>query len=700
MSVGHYLAGVLFLGLTLGGSVFAAQVVRRRRFGHLTGAYRIVAQALLSTVALMLTVFVPGVLGLLTRGTAAGIGVLLAGTALLTPTGGGHADAPDPDPDPPPSSRAGLAIASLAVLAAAAVGVGEFLHQVSTPMTAGDLTSFDLPVIARWIQTGSLWHLTELYPLQTHGTYPQNAHLVVTAMVLAFHNDALIRYLCYPFLGMAAVAAYATAVEVGARRSQAATLAAALVVMPTVTTTLEFAVDPIALAMFVTGLAFLLRHRRTNRSSDLMLAGLGLGLAAGAFWYYTDAVVALALLWVVWRWRSVGSVASALREGVSLAGVIAACCGFWLLRNLVLTGDPVYPVRVAVGGLTLFGAPHDVYRALFGFNIVHYIDDGTVLRHYLIPALTTLVGGLGAVAIIAVGWALMDALRASGARRSAHPMERWLAITGIVLAVIYVLTPYSAYGLANRPTLAEVNVRYLIPALAVATALTAAIAGRASARIQLVVQAATLAAVLQEAHETYTILGIGRLSLLAGAALVVAAATGVLWSRGSRAIKPPFSWVLAGLAVVSVVAIAYGTQRSYNRERYAPYDATYAWIQHHPGTLTVGLGGSRYVSGPSPAWAMFGPRLANRVSFVGRVSHGDHVTQYQTGAQWLRALTDGRYDVVEIARDEIVAATTDKELAWAKTAKLPVLSESSGFELVCAAGLWSAGSQAEAAACR
>lgn len=694
MDVGQYLAGVLFLALELGGSAFAAETVRRRRLGHLSGAARLAAQALLTTIALAVTVLVPGVLGILTRGTASGCGLLLAAAAFVVPAAEGQST--NPDPAPAPAGRVSIAIASLAVLCAGGVVVAEFLHRASAPMAAVDLTSFDLPEIARWIQTGSLWHITELYPLQSHGTYPQNAHLVVAAIVLAFHNEALVRFFSYPFIAFAAVAAYAAALEVGARRSLAAALAAALVAMPSITTSVEFVLDPVALAGFITGVAFLLRYRRTTLTSDLVLAGLGLGFAAGSFWYYSDTVVVLVLTWGAWRWWSVRLNRRTIRELGTVLGVIAACLGFWLLRNLLLTGDPVYPVRVAAGPVAIFNAPHDIYRALFGFSIVHYAGNSSVLRHFILPAVETGVGGLGVVVLAAVAWCIGSFVLGPRARRRTDRLNAWLAITAIVLAAIYVLTPYSAFGLVNRPGLAIVNVRYLIPALVLGTILVASIATRASARARFVIEVAVLAAAVEEAHRAYTILGPSRTSLVVGAVIVVALAITVgCWRR----IGGSGQWALAGIAAAGVISVGYGTQRSYNRERYAHYDATYAWIQQHPATRTVGLAGARTVNGPSVAWAMFGPRLANRVFFVGRLDHGDHVTQYQTRGQWLGALRDGRYDVVEIARNEIEPATTDSELRWAAQAKLPILSRSTGFELVCAAALWRAPARPYRGAC-
>jgi hypothetical protein len=141
------------------------------------------------------------------------------------------------------------------------------------------------------------------------------------------------------------------------------------------------------------------------------------------------------------------------------------------------------------------------------------------------------------------------------------------------------------------------------------------------------------------------------------------------------------AWAPLAAAGLAVLVCGYAVQRRLNHQRYGAFDATYLWVQQHPGAQKIGLAGSFDFNGLSPAWPMFGSRLKNSVTFVGRI-HDGQVTQFSSPAAWLAALRRGRYDLVEIARNPAPAPMSNHELGWAASAGLPVVSESPYFELV------------------
>ena len=106
--------------------------------------------------------------------------------------------------------------------------------------------------------------------------------------------------------------------------------------------------------------------RRRGPDPTSCSAGLGLGLAFGTKWY---AVPAVAVVVVVWGrhgcWRD-GPPAAPRRDGRGLVGIVGCVGGFWLLRNLVESGNPFFPVKVSPFGVTLFDAPPDIERSSTG----------------------------------------------------------------------------------------------------------------------------------------------------------------------------------------------------------------------------------------------------------------------------------------------------------------------------------------------
>src|SRR5690606_722083 len=133
--------------------------------------------------------------------------------------------------------------------------------------------------------------------------------------------------------------------------------------------------DPVLYFGFAAGLAFLLRHRRTDAASDLALAGIALGIAFGTKLYGFTAVPILLVGWAGARLLAREGWRTALLQALAVAGLVALFGGIWVVRNAVETGNPAFPVHVEVAGVTIFDAPPDPLRPLIGSTLADYFDD-------------------------------------------------------------------------------------------------------------------------------------------------------------------------------------------------------------------------------------------------------------------------------------------------------------------------------------
>jgi hypothetical protein len=491
-------------------------------------------------------------------------------------------------------------------------------------------------------------------------------------------------------------ASFAAARVAGAARISSALAAVSFLAMPTVLWDAEVGgPDAIGLAAVLTGLVFLIRLTRTGRGSDLVLAGVGLGLAAGSRWYYSSAVAVLVVVWALvtlisgfplaeWQSRA----GQRVRSAGGLLIVVLATSGFWLLRNWVQADDPFYPVRIQIAGTTIWNAPHDVYRAISGFSIADYLGNSSILSHYIVPAFRKALSlaGLLVVAAAAAGGVSSFSRTRQKDRQSATVLL--LVTTSLLLAIVYVFTPYSAFGPKNRPSLTWVNVRYALPALGVAVPAAAVAATWWPRWARTMLALGVLVAAILGIHQADSVLGTTHADLAGGVAIVLAAvvAAGLARRRSAtRGVMPGSRRRVLAMAALPVIAVVvaggYALQHRLNASRYAAYDPTSAWVQHHPAPLRVGLAGSFNFQGVSPAWAMYGTRIQNSVAFVGRLK-GGYLTQYTSRAQWLRAVRRGRFDVLEIFTGHSPYPTTDNEVVWAEQAHFPVITRSSRFELV------------------
>lgn len=614
-----------------------------RRLAHLDLLERLVAGMLVFISAILGIHLLPLALGILGRGSVAASAAAAALASLAVPRAASARAEPPREPAPSsPRPWLGLAVVVGAVVGAAAlVSLRDWLPRV---FTAVDTVTFHLPNAARWIQTGTLWQIDQFLPLQAQGYYPNHGELVHLWSLVPFHNEFLVRPVMSALLAGWALAIVATTRELGVAPATRVLAAAALVATPIVAlATIPRAMPDILLyATATAGVLFLLRHTRSGRRSDLVLAGLGLGIALGTKWY---GVTTAAIVIAVWlgarvvreraRWRR------AVADGALVSGVIAAVGGIWFIRNLVEVGNPVFPVEVAPFGVTIFDAPHDTIREQVGFSIVHYAADTDVLADLAAEILDG-AGLLVPLAVLLVVMALFVAVR-PGVRRTGA-----LAAAAMVLAGAYVVTPYSALGLEGEPLLAEFNTRYLVPALVAAVFAGALAAGRTRMGMAVDVGLAAVAlAALPDAFDPFRASTTVTVVLLLGVA--AAAVYALLRARPQL---PRRALALAAVVVVGLGGIAYAgrTEDRFNQFRYAGIDPVFQAIEAAGDDgLRVGLAGMWSLEGMTPVWPAFGERITNDVEYLGRFEDG-FLTSYDDPAAFRDAVREHDLDVVVVGR--------------------------------------------------
>ncbi len=678
MEWGEYLGGFVVFALMAGGVGAGAVIIGRRRLGGLQGATRALALALLVTLGLLAVHLVPGALGLLGRGSAlVCTGLWLLGALLTRPVEPGA----EPRADPPASGRPAGVLAALCVLSA----VGGMLALGSDALFLApgsiDILNFHLPGIASWIQDGSIWGVHEFVADVSPGRYPNNGDVILLAAILPWHSDFLSHLLPYAYYLLAGLATYALAIELGASRAASATAGALLLALPIVAlpALANSFPDVIMFFGFATGAVFLLRHRRTAATADLVLAGLALGLAFGTKWYGVSAVAIVLVVWGVASrvdgtpWRTVA------RQGIGLLALIALVGGIWMLRNWIQSGNPVYPVEVSVFGLTIFSAPVDVVRELAGLTIAGYVGDWDVWSGYILPQYRQAFAFVGPLLLLGLAFAAVALLSPLRARVQRGPLAAVLA-AALLIAATYAITPYTAGGMEGVPTLVYADARYLVPAILLALALVAAVT-----RVAPWGAAAFSALGLVAIWDGIDLAGAGELSGATvgasdwvAAVAVLAAAGAIAW--GLR--REPGRAATAAVAAVALVALVAGgfeLQRRFLDQRYAGIDPTTDWIREHaPADTTIGVAG-RWTNAFSPVLPAFGPRFENDVSYVGEFVDGT-LRAYRDEAEFVASLRERDADLLVVGRGYDPGADQPEE-RWARAAGFELIAESPAFAL-------------------
>ncbi len=663
MPLQDFLAGTAVFAVMLAAVLAATALIVRRRLAHLDRLERGLAGVVVGTGVLIAVHLVPLMLGILTRGTvlaAAALAVVLA--ALVKPA---FAFAPPEQNAPPPrSGPASWVLAGLAAAFAAIAALADLGRWAGDELVGVDPLTFHLPNVGRWIQLHSMWQIDQFVPLLAHGNYPNNGDVVLLSTVLPWHNDFLVRLPITFYLVTTAIAVFAIARELRAPLAASVLAGAVVVSLPVVgIATIPRALpDSLMWTTFACGVLFLLRHARTGRRSDLVLAGIALGVAAGTKWYGVSSVAVVVVIWLgarMLRERAAarGAVVrdTVLVGGLSLLGMLP-----WLARNLALSDNPVFPLKVAPFGVTIFDAPPDVIRDEVGFTIADYAGDSGVLWQLA----GEIVEGLG-IAPILCGLALAGAVVLAN-RRGRAPDGRVLALAAgaIALGLLYTITPATALGVKGDPSLAHANTRYAVPALILAVPVAAWVAGRLPRLAGLALEAALAVAALLGAYRGYEVDGLRDVALATVGLVLLAAAVLVLYRVRER----PIVLVAAGLAAALLgLAAAHRVEDRINGGRYLGIDrAVDGLLRIAPADRRIALAGDWSVAGLSPVWPAFGTRIDNDVEFVGEFKRG-FLTPYRTAAGFRNALRRGRFDVLVVGRGFFPPQATPEQ-AWAMQA--------------------------------
>jgi hypothetical protein len=420
-----------------------------------------------------------------------------------------------------------------------------------------------------------------------------------------------------------------------------------------------------------------LRHARSGARSDLLLAGLGLGIAFGSRWYGVAAVAVVIGIWFVARLAFERRIRLAVTDLAWIAVPVALAGGIWLIRNWAESGNPFFPVRVDPLGVTIFDAPADRVRALVGFSLADYLGNGGVLSDFVLPALKIQLGFVGAALGLGVIGTAVVALRPASPDR-ARVLALAVATAGLV--AVYLVTPYTALGLRNLPYELGANVRYVIPAMIAAAPVVAWGLGRCPAGVRIALEALLVVLALDGIRRG---VDVSAADALAGAAIVATAGM-LAFSIVTAQRRGHVAWTagLAALTAAIVVVGARSTENTFLEHRYISVTPTLdaALARAAGGETNIGLAGAWPVTTLSPVLALFGPELDNRVSYVGDTRDG-LLYPYEDAASYGAALDRGGYDLVMVGHEKPLAFPLRDLDTWTREAGYVEVAADGNFTL-------------------
>ena len=542
------------------------------------------------------------------------------------------------------------------ITAAALVKFGlDVKGELATGMTGFDSTWYHGPFAAGFFQSGNTWDLHFIAPQFLAWFYPANAEIFHAAGMLAFGRDVLSPLLNLGWFGACLVACWCIGRPYRVAPWSLALGAIALSLPVLADQAGEARNDIVGIFFLLAAVAIALNawssgrdvdsvrtspRRPTNSANAFLLVGLAAGLGAGTKLNFLlpAAVLVLGSSFLAPPGKRLRALAATLLA--ALAGG-----GYWYLRNLVHTGNPL-PWFDHVGPISL-PAPEQALGGREGHSVLGYLTDGSVWSDWFLPGLH------GALTIL---WPLVAALAVVGLLLCLRPHgDRALMLAGLAgLAAIaaWLIAPTSASGPEGMPRGFESGLRYLAPALVLGlTVFPPALLPREAVR---------------------------RGVLLARRSLFRSANSASGATRPAKKAAPgghpssptgPAGQVLTALSVavlVAAIAIGYPVQRHYLRDRYASptfaapgLNAAFEWANN--------ISNARIATTSTRQYPLFGRDLSNRVQYVGEhQAHGGFVAP-KSCPRWRELLNEGHYDYVIATRDRIEPAKPPYPLAAAWT---------------------------------
>ena len=550
-----------------------------------------------------------------------------------------------------PKRRGALIVLALVAWLCLSLGISA----LARPSTFSDALSYHLPMAASWAQAQYLQVTYFPFTEIANSYFPGNGELLYLWVLAPFRNDVLVRLVSLCMWWLLGTAVFRLCRKVGASGEASLVSAALLLCVPVVLAQApELALDVTSTAFFVLAVGHLFGFARSGNMRSVALFSISSGLFLGVKYSAVAYVWLLlgGLLGVlVGRRRELPRRAVVRSIAISIVG-ISLLGGYWYIRNLVETGNPVYPIEI-----TLLG--NRISRG--AFSSAHY-DFNRLLSNLCEIPLSNLVEaallGIGSpfLLVMAISAVLLpgtfkrtkSAEHGSSAGQGQTRVYLMILLLGLIggSLLLYLYTPFSIVRYSPDEPIAvhnlAVGIRFGMILLALCAAAAAPALSRRSwsLRVSWVILGLAVVHGVISSHRVPVLwhnLFTGNQSVMA--IVIVLTVTLVCYVLKLR--KLPIGGVMKLLRRRILVLVAVGVllagaglsqvMQYRERFRYGLYGRFYGdavegweWIADNVRGARIALAGSDLSFGSNLSFPVYGPGLENTVRYVNTNSELDN----------------------------------------------------------------------------
>lgn len=324
-----------------------------------------------------------------------------------------------------------------------------------------DTIAYHMPIVVEWLQSGTLWDVFYAVWGGPLGYYPSNHELLLQWLVLPFGNDLLVNVANFLLIGIMIVVISKILKEMGVKDFLSWIAGALVMVMPIFLRQMGTGQVDILMALGVL-LCWYLMLRSYQRKDGLLLIPLLLNIAIllGTKYlsiiYAIPVLVVFLLMWKTWR--------RTYRYWWLWSLLIVGTLGsMWYWRNLVLTGNPIFPAELKIGEWIIFEGYKGLTERIQELSLWHRFMDAGQLQEWLVTMIkeTGWHMYLVVMAYLLLVGEIITKLFFGTLKRGEGKIYTLMLFFLPAYCYLYFITPYTA-------SMMEHNVRYAMPWLMLA----------------------------------------------------------------------------------------------------------------------------------------------------------------------------------------------------------------------------------------